>query len=878
MQPLLNNPHLDNIDTQAEKDWLGTLRLSLQTGLACIKNEFQQKPNIAKLFNQHCELIDRLLIELWSKSQANTSCCLIAVGGYGRGELYPYSDIDLLLLIPDHSESNQALNQDIEHLIGLMWDMGLNVGHSVRTLDECVSEAQKDVTVQTNLLESRLLAGDHAQYQNLVAVTHHFEAPMVFFAEKLKEQQKRHAKFNDTAYNLEPNIKESPGGLRDLHMISWLARTLNLHAQTASKSESIWKLLTKHQIISAHDAKHIHQHERKLQNLRIHLHFLSGRREDRLLFDFQNEIANTLGYLNTPRKRASEQLMQNYYRSVKFIGLMNEILLKEFQQMLTVSTLKTVDINQDFESRNQLLECKSESLLQDRPDAIFEAFLLLQKNPDLKGMGAGLVRNLQRAKHLVNQAFRNKPENKKHFIEILSQPIGVNHTLRAMNRYGILGSYIPAFGRIIGQMQHDLFHVYTVDEHILNVLANLRRFSKPELKHEFPLCSQLFAEFDAPHLLYLAALFHDIAKGRNGDHSNLGKVDAARFCKSHALNKSDAALVAWLVETHLKMSATAQKSDLSDPSVIEGFASLVGNERRLTALYLLTVADIRGTSPMVWNAWKARLLESLYHETKRALSDPAFHAKQIITRRIEEASEKLQRFGISQATYEKMWQQFGDNYFVRHETDEIAWQSRLLTPHLNSNTPIVRARLSSYGDGIQVMIYTKDQNDIFARICNFFDRMGYNIVGAKIYTTKHDYALDSFIILDQDNKSVSYSGLLKFIETQLTEKLSGKETLESPLKGRISRQVKHMPIQAQLTIRDEPENNQTVLDMVTNDRPGLLATVAQQFLQHDVALHNAKINTLGNRVEDTFLISARNGEKLNAEQIQNLQESLIQNI
>lgn len=878
MQPHLNNPNLNNIDTQTEKDWLGTLRLSLQTGLARIKNEFQQKPNIAKLFNQHCELIDRLLVELWSKSQANTSCCLIAVGGYGRGELYPYSDIDLLLLIPDDSESNQALNQDIEHLIGLMWDMGLNVGHSVRTLDECVSEAQKDVTVQTNLLESRLLAGDHAQYQKLVAITHHFDTPMAFFTEKLKEQQKRHAKFNDTAYNLEPNIKESPGGLRDLHMISWLARTLNLHAQTAFKSESIWKLLTKHQIISAQDAKHIHQHERKLQNLRIHLHFLSGRREDRLLFDFQNEIANTLGYLNTPRKRASEQLMQSYYRSVKFIELMNEILLKEFQQMLTVSTLKTVDINQDFESRNQLLECKSESLLQDRPDAIFEAFLLLQKNPDLKGMGAGLVRNLQRAKHLVNQAFRNKPENKKHFIEILSQPIGVNHTLRAMNRYGILGSYIPAFGRIIGQMQHDLFHVYTVDEHILNVLANLRRFSKPELKHEFPLCSQLFAEFDAPHLLYLAALFHDIAKGRNGDHSNLGKVDAARFCKSHALNKADAALVSWLVETHLKMSATAQKSDLSDPSVIEGFASLVGNERRLTALYLLTVADIRGTSPMVWNAWKARLLESLYHETKRALSDPAFHAKQIITRRIEEASEKLQRFGISQTTYEKMWQQFGDNYFVRHETDEIAWQSRLLTPHLNSTTPIVRARLSSYGDGIQVMIYTKDQNDIFARICNFFDRMGYNIVGAKIYTTKHDYALDSFIILDQDNKSVSYSGLLKFIETQLTEKLSGKETLESPLKGRISRQVKHMPIQAQLTIRDEPENNQTLLDMVTNDRPGLLATVAQQFLQHDVALHNAKINTLGNRVEDTFLISARNGEKLNAEQIQQLQQSLLSNI
>jgi [protein-PII] uridylyltransferase len=869
---------LANTFKQADKEQLNSLRQSLQNGLAKIKNEFLQKPNIAKLFNQHCELIDCLLIGLWSKSEANTNCCLIAVGGYGRGELYPYSDIDLLLLIPDNSESNLALNQDIEHLISLMWDIGLNVGHSVRTLDECISEAQKDVTVQTNLLESRLLAGDQMQYQHFVARTHHFDAPMIFFEAKLKEQQKRHAKFNDTAYNLEPNIKESPGGLRDLHMITWLARTLNLHQQLPSKSARVWKLLTRHQIISAQDAKHINQHERKLQNLRIRLHFLSGRREDRLLFDFQNEIANSLGYINTPRKRASEQLMQSYYRSVKFIELMNEILLKEFQQMLTVSTLKTVDINQDFESRNQLLECKSDSLLQQRPAAIFEAFLLLQKNPQLNGMGAGLVRSLQRAKHLVNQAFRNNPDNKKRFIEILSQPIGVNHTLRAMNRYGILGSYIPAFGRIVGQMQHDLFHVYTVDEHILNVLANLRRFSKPELKHEFPLCSQLFAEFDAPQLLYLSALFHDIAKGRNGDHSNLGKVDAARFCKSHDLNKADSALVSWLVETHLKMSATAQKSDLSDPNVIEGFASLVVNERRLTALYLLTVADIRGTSPMVWNAWKARLLENLYHETKRALSDPAFHAKQIITRRIEEASQKLQRFGISQATYENMWQQFGDNYFVRHETDEIAWQSRLLTPHLNSTTPIVRARLSSYGDGIQVMIYTKDQNDIFARICNFFDRMGYNIVGAKIYTTNHDYALDSFIILDQDNKSVSYSGLLKFIETELTEKLTSMQTLESPLKGRVCRQVKHMPIQAQLTIRDEPDNNQTLLDMVTNDRPGLLATVAQQFLQHDVVLHNAKINTLGNRVEDTFLISAKNGLKLSAVQIQQLQQSLLSSI
>lgn len=858
------------------------LRQSLQSGLLAIKKEFQQNPSISRLFQQHCALIDGMLIDIWSKLKSNTDCCLIAVGGYGRSELYPYSDIDLLLLTPDSPTPNAALNEEIEYFIGLMWDIGLAVGHSVRSLEECITEAEKDVTVQTNLLESRLLAGSKLMYAHFFSRTRQLSAPMTFFEAKLKEQQKRHAKFNDTAYNLEPNIKESPGGLRDLHMISWLAHTLNLPAfeqqHTVGKATNIWKLLSQCGLISENDANQIRQHERKLQNIRIHLHYLSGRREDRLLFDFQNELATTLGYHNTPRKRASEQLMQSYYRSVKYIELMNEILLKEIKQKLSAYSTEIRSINPEFESRNQLLECKSETLLSERPAAIFDAFLLLQQHPELQGMGPGLLRKLQRAKHLVNRSFRQDRHNKRRFIEILSQPIGVNHTLRAMNRYGILGRYIPAFGRIIGQMQHDLFHVYTVDEHILNVLANLRRFSKPELKHEFPLCSRLFAEFDAPHLLYLAALFHDIAKGRNGDHSNLGKVDAARFCKLHELPKEDATLVSWLVETHLKMSATAQKSDLSDPSVIEGFADLVGNERRLTALYLLTVADIRGTSPVVWNAWKARLLESLFHETKRALNNPAFHAKQVISRRIEEASEKLLRFGISQNTYETMWKEFGENYFVRHETDEIAWQSRLLTPHLHTGTPIVRARLSSYGDGIQVMIYTKDQNDIFARICNFFDRMSYNIVSAKIYTTRHGYALDSFVILEQDNKSVSYNGLLKFIETQLTEKLSSQQTLESPLKGRVSRQVKHMPIQAQVTVKEETENNQAMLDLITNDRPGLLATVAQVFLQHNIALHNAKINTLGNRVEDSFLVSAQNGQKLSVAQIEALQQSLLNQI
>lgn len=864
------------------------LRQALKDNFSALKADFSENSNTALLFKKRCKFIDQLLMSIWAEPLLGSGSCLIAVGGYGRGELYPYSDIDLLVLIPDQisPSDSTALNSSIESLIGFMWDLGLDVGHSVRSLSECVIEANKDITVQTNLLESRLLTGNKIFYRSFLTSINDALDSVTFLKEKLKEQEQRHAKFNDTAYNLEPNIKEGPGGLRDLHMIAWIARSLslakhlNLQHVGHTHATSIWLWLVKQKIISAQEARQIRHHEKKLQSLRTRLHFLSNRREDRLLFDFQNELATSLNYTNTPRKRASEQLMQSYYRSAKFIRLMNEILLKLLQQMLSPYPATVHSINENFEGHyrpleSKLLEAKAADLLQRQPSAILEAFLLLQQHPELNGMGATLLRQLLRAKKLVNRDFRQNKQNKTRFIEILSQANGVNHALRAMNRYGVLGNYIPAFGRIIGQMQHDLFHVYTVDEHILNVLANLRRFSKPDLKHEFPLCSQLFIEFDAPHLLYLAALFHDIAKGRAGDHSTLGTIDAIKFCKLHGLSKKDSALVAWLVEAHLKMSSVAQKTDLSDPSVIESFAQLVQNERRLIALYLLTVADIRGTSPLLWNAWKARLLESLFYATKRALADPIFHAKQTITARIKEASEKLTKFGISSSTYEPLWAQFGESYFVRHESDEVAWHSRLLTPHLYCVEPIVRARLSPLGDGIQVMIYTKDQDDLFARICNFFDRMRYNIVEAKIYTTDHAYALDSFIILDPEDKSAGYNDLLKFIESELTSKLDESISLESPLKGRISRQVKHMPIKTQVTISEEPESNNHKLDIIANDRPGLLATLAQQFLRYDIDLHIAKINTLGKRAEDTFLISAKNGRKLDSQQIRALQQALI---
>ncbi len=879
-------------DHLTEKEKVAFWRQHLKDGVSAFKADFTQTPNTSKLFKQHCKLVDHLLAEIWLQADIAKQCCLIAVGGYGRGELYPHSDIDLLILLPEQSAENTLFNSSIESFVGLLWDIGLNVGHSVRSLSECIAEAQKDITVQTNLIESRILIGEPTLYQIFLSNIDRSMNAQDFFAAKLKEQDNRHAKFNDTAYNLEPNIKESPGGLRDLHMIAWLTRSLNmcnsneLYAGTRPNVGNAWSMLVKQHIITVLESRQIRRHEKNLQLLRIHLHFLSNRREDRLLFDYQNELAATLGYINTPRKRASEQLMQSYYRSAKFVQLMNEILLKLLAQKLSNSPAIINPINAYFEAHNQLLEAKTAGMLQQNPSAILDAFLLLQQHPELTGMGATLLRNLQRVKKLVNRDFRQNPQNKKKFIEILSLTNGVNHALRAMNQYGILGCYIPAFGKIIGQMQHDLFHVYTVDEHILNVLANLRRFAKPELKHEFPLCSQLFAAFDAPHLLYLAALFHDIAKGRGGDHSTLGTVDAINFCKLHGLSKADRTLVAWLVDSHLKMSSTAQKSDLSDPSIIESFANFVQNERNLVALYLLTVADIRGTSPVVWNAWKARLLESLFNATKHALrqahsenlTEHHLYSQQAISARKLEAAERLNKFGLSTHSYEHLWEKFGANYFIRHESDEIAWHSRLLTPHLNTVIPIVRARLSPSGDGIQVMIYSKDQNDLFARICNFFDRMGYNIAEAKIYTTEHAYALDSFIILDQSGKSVSYSGLLKFIEVELAQKLDENFLLEAPLQGRISRQVKHMPIQAQITITEETDNNNHKLEIIANDRPGLLATLAHKLLIQEIELHNAKIITLGNRAEDTFLISAKKGQKLDMHRINALRETLIADI
>lgn len=853
-----------------EKTSPAVWRKLLQTKQSALRENFLNDSDTARLLKSQAKLVDHILQAVWVELNIPNEISLIAVGGYGRGELFPYSDIDLLILIP--ANSSIALEATLEPMIGFFWDIGLAIGHSVRNPSECLVEAASDITVRTNLLESRWLAGDKSAYSNLMQKLSDQLDVCTFFQDKILEQKQRHRRFNDTAYNLEPNVKESPGGLRDLHTIIWITQSLGIG--------SCWSALVEDGLLTAREARQLRRHELNLSILRIRLHYLAQRREDRLLFDYQKDLATDLGFVNTPKKRASEQLMQKYYRSVKFVSVMNEILLESLQEKIFVQAPRIIEINTNFQSRNGWLEAKSMALLQREPSVIFETFLVLQQHPELKGMSAAMLRTLWRVKSLVNRDFRQNPVNKKLFLEILHQPNEVSNALRKMNRYDILGRFIPAFGRIVGQMQHDLFHVYTVDEHILNVFSNVRRFTHVKYSHEFPLCSELISTFEQPELIYIAALFHDIAKGRGGDHSVLGMRDAKRFCKDLGLNKEDGNFIAWLVEQHLYMSSTAQKSDLSDPDVITAFAQRVGDIRHLVALYLLTVADIRGTSPAVWNAWKAKLLENLFLMTRRHLQGTQSASDSVIASRKSDAINILKHYAILPESYQALWSTLGEVYFLRHDAQEVAWHTRSLLAHFRTQKPIVKARLSPAGDGIQVMIYAQQHEGIFANICGFFDRLGYNIVEARIQTTRLDYALDSFLVLDNSNKDVKYRDLLSYMEYELAKKINSESNVkpEQPRKGRVSRQLKHFPMKPEVSLGKVQQAGQQTLSIMAGDGPGLLSQIALILLKNNATLHTARISTLGHRAEDTFVISAPYGKQLSQEQSDKILEDLISTI
>jgi [protein-PII] uridylyltransferase len=604
------------------------------------------------------------------------------------------------------------------------------------------------------------------------------------------------------------------------------------------------------------EARELARHERLIDDLRIRLHYLTGRREDRLVFDVQTALASEFGLADTPSRRASEQLMQRYYRAAKSIRQLNVIVLQNLHARLFPAAVDVQPIDADFQAVDELLDVKDEELFAKRPSAILESFLKLQQHPELKGMSAPTLRALWRYRTRVDAAFRRDPGNRARFLALLRQPRGVTHELRRMNQYGILGRYLPVFGRIVGQMQHDLYHVYTVDEHILMVIRNLRRFTEPQHAHEYPLCSRLISDFARPELLYIAGLFHDIAKARGGDHSHLGSKDARRFCRQHGLAAEDTDLVTWLVEQHLLMSLTAQKQDISDPAVIAAFAARVKTERRLAALYLLTVADIRGTSPRVWNAWKAKLLEDLFHAAQSQLTGRAATRKldDSLEARRSEAVRQLRLYAIPEGAEQSLWRNLDSVYFQRHSADEIAWHARQLYYRVDGNQPLVRARLSRAGVGLQVMIYLPDQKELFARICSFFGNARLSILDAKVHTTRHGYALDTFTVHDPGNPNAAYRDVISYVEFELKRVLAERAPVAPPPIGRISRHLKHFPLTPEVRLFPDDKGTHYILELVAGDRPGLLARIACTLASANINVASAKINTLGDRAEDVFLI------------------------
>jgi [protein-PII] uridylyltransferase len=803
---------------------------------------------------KRCVCVDEALVRLWNAIGMPGQYSLVAVGGYGRGELFPFSDVDVLILIDQ--EPDEVNTEKLETFCGSGWDIGLEIGHSVRTRDQCIEEAGKDITVQTALVESRLLTGNANYFSELTDSLNKLLDVKTFFRKKTLELRQRHAKYQETPYSLEPNCKESPGGLRDLHVILWVCRAAHLG--------NSWAEMAQKGLITPFEAAKLRNNERTLKKIRYQLHVTTGRREDRLVYDVQTQLAESLGYRPTAAKRSSEQLMQQYYLAAKAVMQLNTILLQNIELSIFGANAEPVVIDEEFQETDSLLDIRDDEVFARNPSAMLRAFIVMQQNPRLKGMSARMLRQLWHSRVKINSDFRKNPVNKALFIEFFKQPQGIVHELRRMNETSVLGRYLPVFRKIVGQMQHDLFHVYTVDQHILTVVRNLRRFTMAEHAHEYPYCSQLMANFDDHWLLYIAALFHDVAKGRGGDHSVLGEVDARKFCKDHGLNQENTDLVAFLVKHHLTMSNTAQKKDLSDVEVLKEFAALVKTPRNLTALYLLTVADIRGTSPKVWNAWKGKLLEDLYRLTLKYLGGEAPNRRQMLAEQQAEARRILRLYALSDDVQDKLWAQLDVSYFLRQGPSDIAWHTRHLYWRVDAEQPIVKARLSPIGEGLELLVYTRDEMDLFARICGYFDSKNLSILDAKIHTTAHGYALDSFLI-QHDSHNEFYRETLSLLEAELQDRLIKRQPLESPVFGRMSRQSRHFPVRPSVDLKPDEKGNQYLLTVSATDRTGLLYSITRLLAQYKVSVQAAKIMTLGERAEDTFLLY---GQSLNSGKLQ----------
>jgi len=839
-----------------------------------LKARFVAEEPVEELVHARSALIDAALREAWRMHcAAQAAWALVAVGGYGRGELQPCSDIDILLLVPQPPDAPGSAV--IGTLVAFLWDIGLEVGHSVRTVEQCAEESAADVSVMTTLLEARLLAGR----AELLGAMRTALAPervwpvKEFFEAKVREQAERHLKANDTAYNLEPNVKTGPGGLRDIQTIAWVAKR---HFGGADTLDA----LVTHGFLTVAELRRLQQAQAFLWKVRFGLHSLTARREDRLLFDYQIRLAQSFGYEDASYTLAVEQFMQRYYRTVMDVSLLNELLLQLFREAILTESEPPWPLNARFQVRNGSLEAVSEETFPRTPSTLLELFVVLQQNPDIRGVRASTMRAVARNLWLIDEEFRQNPRHHRLFLEILRSPVGVTHELRRMNTYGVLGRYIPAFGRIVGRMQYDLFHAYTVDAHTLFVVSNLRRFAIPRYDHELPEASRVMQQLPRSEVAYLAALFHDIAKGRGGDHSELGAVDAEAFCLEQGLSQYDARLVAWLVRNHLQLSITSQKQDIGDPQVINAFARKVGDETHLDYLYVLTCADVRATNPKLWNSWKASLFRDFYQRVKRALRrglespiDPEH-----LVREIQDAARRLLlERGVSERDIAGAWTRFSAGYFLQHSPEEIAWHARLLAERdAASDEPLVALDPRSVRGTTAALIFTRPRRHGFARTTAALDQLGLNIVDARITPTGDGFSLDLYHLLEDDGAPITDNDRQVEIEQALWRSLQGPADAPFAVSRRAPRQARMFNTPTQIAFSVDERNRRLVLELTAGDRPGLLCEVGRVLMAERVELHAAKIMTVGERAEDVFYLTDFDNRPLSNAAAERLRDRLVQ--
>ncbi|MCB1801628.1 MAG: [protein-PII] uridylyltransferase [Gammaproteobacteria bacterium] len=819
---------------------------------------FAAGANARELVNDGARFVDELLVRVWRRMIPDgTSACLIAVGGYGRGELHPGSDIDLLILTPDDPT---PLAPQLEPMIMLLWDMGLEVGHSVRSLGQCVEEATKDITVVTNLVESRLLAGDDELFARLGNATgpKRIWSSRKFFTAKVEEQRRRHAKFDDSGQNLEPNLKEGPGGLRDIQTIGWVAKR--------HFGVSTMRALVDHGFLTDAEYQQLRAGEEHLWRVRFALHLLTGRHEDRLLFEYQRTLAKQFGYTDESANLAVEQFMQRYYRRVVEMQRLNEMLLQLFDEAILHdnSPGEPVPINRRFQARNGYLEVVNSGIFARYPLAMLEMILIVQQHPELHGVRASTIRLMRAHRHLINQRFRDDIRARALFIEIFREHNGLTHAARRMHRYGILSRYLPAFHAVTGLMQFDLFHVYTVDEHILMVIRNMRRFALAKHQEECGRCNEVYARLPKPELLYLSGLFHDIAKGRGGDHSELGAEDARAFCLRHDLSRFDADLVAWLVANHLKMSYTAQHEDIDDPDVVQEFAARVGTRMRLDYLYLLTVADMRGTNPARWNSWKNALLDQLHDRTSEALErglDQPQLQNEVIEERQAAARNALLEKGYDNDQLNLLWMTLSTDYFMQNSVEAITWHTELLwPPGRKVERMVVQLREDRILRCTELFVYGPDRDNLFAHSTALLNQLALNVLAARVHTTDEGMSMNTYLVLEDDGSQITDDARLEEIRLYLEQGLN--ETDLPQTQPRIPRRLQSFRMPSEISFEQDENRIVTWLNIKTSDRPGLLSMIGQVFAANRLRLHNARITTAGAEAQDSFAITDREDQPI----------------